>query len=410
MPLKAVLIAPHGTVYQNGQAQPNLLEELVLFIQRMQARGVHVGLWSRHPVTCTSHGRTERVETFLSRATGASVPFYQAASGDLPARRMKGSAGPILSRLGVKPQETILVGNEQEDMLAGLHNQLLLVRPEWYPASHSYGFEIPSIGELAQFCELFGLRRYPIYWSINSNLFRVRAMGPFSTFSPDFAAFGADARNAAKLGGGTLRFWFLMIISSLYFSGLIHEVDYICPFPGHNPAVPSAPGKGFDAIMSTLGKCFNKTYLPDLILRHVTSTKSQPIKAANRTFLNHLNTLHLNRYPRKYEGEPRKSPISLRDERVLVVDDICTSGRSLDVARAYIEAAGGSAVLFAWLKTINVGFAHMRTGPTLRPFEANLIGAEPPALEYRYSSNIVSHGAPAEIEQTRVAYRRWKWP
>jgi hypothetical protein len=374
MPLKAVLIAPHGTVYQNGQAQPNLLEELVLFIQRMQARGVHVGLWSRHPVTCTSHGRTERVETFLSRATGASVPFYQAASGDFPARRMKGSAGPILSRLGVKPQETILVGNEQEDMLAGLHNQLLLVRPEWYPASHSYGFEIPSIGELAQFCELFGLRRYPIYWSINnSNLFRVRAMGPFSTFSPDFAAFGADARNAAKLGGGTLRFWFLMIISSLYFSGLIHEVDYMCPFPGHNPAVPSAPGKGFDAIMSTLGKCFNKTYLPDLILRHVTSTKSQPIKAANRTFLNHLHK----------RAQPGCGPRLYR---------------------------GGSAVLFAWLKTINVGFAHMRTGPTLRPFEANLIGAEPPALEYRYSSNIVSRDAPAEIEQTRVAYRRWKWP
>ena len=77
MPLKAVLIAPHGTVYQNGQAQPNLLEELVLFIKRMQARGVHVGLWSRHPVNCTSHGRTERVETFLSRATGASVPFIK---------------------------------------------------------------------------------------------------------------------------------------------------------------------------------------------------------------------------------------------------------------------------------------------------------------------------------------------
>jgi hypothetical protein len=30
-----------------------------------------------------------------------------------------------------------------------------------------------------------------------------------------------------------------------------------------------------------------------------------------------------------------------------------TSGRSLDVARAYIEAAGGTAVLFSWLKTIN---------------------------------------------------------
>ena len=91
------------------------------------------------------------------------------------------------------------------------------------------------------------------------------------------------------------------------------------PFPWAQSRGLSAPGKGFDSIMSTLGKCFNKTYLPDLILRHVSSSKSQPIKAANRTFLNHLNTLHLNRRPRNYKGEPRKSPISLRDERVLVV-------------------------------------------------------------------------------------------
>jgi hypothetical protein len=45
------------------------------FIQRMQARGVHVGPWLRHPVTCTSQGRTEPVETFLSRMTGAPIPF-----------------------------------------------------------------------------------------------------------------------------------------------------------------------------------------------------------------------------------------------------------------------------------------------------------------------------------------------
>ena len=100
-------------------------------------------------------------------------------------------------------------------MLAGVHNKLLLVRPEWYPGTHEYGFEVSSISELAQFCELFGLRCYPIYWAIDNNLLRVRAMGPYSTFRPDFAAFGVDARDAAKQGGGALRFWFLMIVASL---------------------------------------------------------------------------------------------------------------------------------------------------------------------------------------------------
>jgi len=324
---------------------------------------------------------------------------------------MKGAVSPILNQLGVKPHETILVGNEQEDMLAGVNNQLLLVRPEWYPASHDYGFIVSSIGELAQFCELFGLRRYPIYWSIDSNLLRVRAMGPFSTTAnPDFAMFSADARAVAKYDVGERQFWFLMIISSLYFSGLMHEVDYMCPFPGHNPAIPSPTNKSFDALMSTLGKCFNKTYLPDLIVRHVASAKSQPIRAADRTFRNHLNTLHLNSHPQIYGRKPRKGQIQLRDKNVLVVDDICTSGRSLDVARAYIEAAGGSAVLFAWLKTVRVGFAHMRQSPTLRPFVANQIAAEPSAVEYGYSSCIVSQDAPAEIGNTLTAYKQWKWP
>jgi predicted amidophosphoribosyltransferase len=201
-----------------------------------------------------------------------------------------------------------------------------------------------------------------------------------------------------------------MIISSLYFSGLRHEVDYMCPFPGHNPAIPSATNKSFDALMSTLGKCFNKTYLPDSIVRHAASAKSQPIRAADRTFRNHLNTLHLNCHPQIYGRKPRKGPIQLRDEKVLVVDDICTRGRSLDVARAYIDAAGGSAVLFVWLKTIRVAFAHMRRPPALRPFVVNQIAAEPSAVEYNYSSCIVSQNAAAEIGKALTACKQWKWP
>ena len=133
----------------------------------------------------------------------------------------------------------------------------------------------PLSANLRSSAQLFGLRRYPIYWSINSNLFRVRGYGPvFQRFSPDFAAFGADARDAAKLGGGTLRFWFLMIISSLYFSGLIHEVRLHVPFPWAQSRRSRARlARDFDSIMSTLGKCFNKTYLPDLILRHVSSSE-----------------------------------------------------------------------------------------------------------------------------------------
>jgi hypothetical protein len=410
MPLKAVLIGPRGTVFKDGTAQTGLLNDLIMFIQRMQARGVHVGLWSRHAVNYNHRGTTETVENYLSRRCGAEVPFYRAGTGDFPVRQRGGSVTPILKRLGVQPHETILVGNEESDMQAGVNNKLLLVRPKWYPGEHEYGFPVDTMSELAQFCELFGLRQRPIFWSIDEEDLQVRSMGPFSTYVPDFAIFGADARSVAKQGVGERQFWFWMIVSSLYFSGLMHQVNYISAFPGHDPASNSVVQKGVDALLTTLGKCFRKDYLPDLIVRHQPSIKSQTARADQKTFLNQLNTLRLNKFPRHYDRPPNQSPINLRNRAVLVVDDFCTNGRSLDAARAYIEAAGGKAILFSWLKTISMSFHHMNPSPPLKPYEANALAAEPPAAEFSYRGHIISPDAPTEIDRTLEAYKKWQWP
>src|SRR5271155_4482558 len=114
MALKAVLIGPRGTVYKDGKAQTNLLKDLIVFIRRMCGLGVHVGLWSRHSITYTHQGRSEPIENFLTRRTGITVPFYRAGTGNLPIRRRGGSVTPILQHLGVQPEETILVGNDDE--------------------------------------------------------------------------------------------------------------------------------------------------------------------------------------------------------------------------------------------------------------------------------------------------------
>ena len=103
--------------------------------------------------------------------------------------------------------------------------------------------------------------------------------------------FGASARRAAKENAGEREFWFLAVVSALYFSGIVHDVDCICKFPGHNPAAPSGIYVLFDQVMSLFGKCFGKVYHPDLIIRHIKAIKSQPIKADDRTFANHLNTI-----------------------------------------------------------------------------------------------------------------------
>jgi hypothetical protein len=132
-------------------------------------------------------------------------------------------------------------------------------------------------------------------------------MGPFSTKYPQIDVFGADARSAAKYGAGTIEFWSMMVISSLYFSGIMHEIDFICPFPGHDPsAADNEMKQGLAALLMTLGRCFNKDYMRDLIIRHHASIKSQSATAAQKTFRNQLNTLRLNPYPHHNEREPYK--------------------------------------------------------------------------------------------------------
>jgi hypothetical protein len=313
--------------------------------------------------------------------------------------------------IGVARHETILVGSQDADMQAGVNNRLLLIRPAWYGTEMPYGFPVDSISELARFCEVFALRNYPIYWSIDDDALQVRSMGPFSTRLPDFAEFGYSARETAKENRGDSAFWFFAVVSTLYFSGLVHQVDYLCSFPGHNPNATGGIRAVLDEVMSRFAKCFRKTYFPDLIVRHVISRKSQFLRPEQRTFANQVNTIHLNRLPRSYDKlEPRKTPLSLRGKLVLIVDDFVTHGRSLDAARAFIESAGGQAILFAWLKTITTSFEHMCPDPALDPYRPCAISEEPSTVSYSYRDHIVAPRAPREITRILRAYRDWTWP
>jgi hypothetical protein len=304
MPLKLILISPDGTVGADGKARTDILRELCSFIGRMAARDVQVAIWARHHLALDK----EPLETYLSRESQVPVRHFTAASGSLPARQFRGSADPILTELGIERHETILVGSKTVDMQAGVNNRLLLVRPAWYGDEMDYGFRVRSINELARFCEIFALRRHPIYWSIEDGAIQVRSMGPFSTILQDFAEFGSSARATAKENKGDPEFWFFAVVSALYFSGIIHQVHYVCPFPGHNPAATGGVRVLFDDVMSRFAKCFRKPYLPDLILRHTRSRKSQYLKPEQKTFGNQINTIHLNRRPRSYDKqEPRKT-------------------------------------------------------------------------------------------------------
>lgn len=403
MSLKLVLISPSGTLEKDGKLNDKDIGALCLLIAKLSAAKVNVAIWSNRKWTV---GGKTPLEDYLSLKAGTTVHYVGQQIG-MPPRQRAGSVNPILQKFDVKLEEAVLVGARDEDLQAGVNNKLLLLRPAWYENDLGYGFELKSIEELGRFCLLFGTRTHPFYWQVNDaeRGLQVNALGPFSTLIQAFAKFGEDAKNAAKYETGTLVFWHQLITSTLYFSGLIHKVNLITVYPGH---AAGKKDKAFYEVLDLLGKCFNKPFCPDLLLRHEDAIKSSFQKAGDRKFSNQVNTLRLNRYPSKYGGAPRKTPINLAGKSVLIVDDICTSGRSLDSARAYMVAAGASAVLFCWLKTINTDYLSMEPAPKLAPFEKNIIATEPKAKTYGYSTNIVDPAAAQELDHLLKQFQTWK--
>ncbi|MDR5763135.1 phosphoribosyltransferase [Caballeronia sp. LZ035] len=405
MSLKLLLVSVGGTLAHGNQINGKIAAELGRLVRELDARGVRTVLWSNRNWTVGG----VPLRQYFSQIAGIDVPVHGAGVDRSPARVLQNSAAPILQRYGVQTHETVLVGGMTDDMRAGVQNQFILVRPDWYAQQMEYGFPVASVGELARFCFVFALRQHPIFWRVQHGNLDVSAGGPFSTMNERFAVFGGDARAFAKHGQGHPDFWFYFTVSSLYFAGLLQGVDYICSYPGHKP--DSDPDiHGVSATLARLGKCFGKSYYHDLIIRHREAPKSQYTKAADRRFITQLNTIHLQPKPhRNLRDQPNKTNLKLAGKRVLVVDDFCTSGCSSEAARAFIEAAGGQARLYSWLKTINTAYQEITPSIDLNAYAAASLAADPPAVAHAYHAGIIDHHAPAEIQSIFDQFCGWTW-
>ncbi|EZP42940.1 adenine phosphoribosyltransferase [Stenotrophomonas sp. RIT309] len=407
MALKLLLVSVTGTVVNPlHKVDHQIAKQLGALAAELHAHGVKVALWSNEKWTCNGLPLAKYVEQF------AGVPIYAHGMGwdGSPARHKGDSAAGILKTHAAKRSETLFLGGGEGDMIAGVNNRLLHIRSDWYGQTSDHGFQVQSVEELRRFCLLFGLRKHNLFWRVQHGSLDVATAGPFSTIKEAYAHFGYDAREAAKFGAGHPDFWFYITIASLYFSGLMEDVDYICSFPGHKAGQKNPSADSMEAILARMGRCTRSSYYHDLIVRHADALKSQPIKSDDRLFSTQINSIKLNKNPhRNLADEARKSAISLKGKRVLVVDDMVTSGRSLECARAFIEAAGGTAVLFGWLKTINT--AYREISPTLsglKAFAPNAIAAEPKSIGHSYHDSIIGPDAPAELDG--IFKRFCSWP
>ncbi|WP_244957551.1 phosphoribosyltransferase [Bermanella marisrubri] len=201
------------------------------------------------------------------------------------------------------------------------------------------------------------------------------------------------------------------IVSSLYFSGIYLDLNFITSYPGHKEGSGNAI---MDEAIGIFSKCFRIKYLPDLIIRHKTSTRSHVARntGIQINHLNQLNTIKLNPHPMKNRTEAYKNLIPLSNKTVLVLDDISTRGFSLEAARLYLQRAGAKVVLVSWLKTINTDYEEIRIKRNFKPFEENQFNDED--LEkinsHTYAQHITDNQAPKEITELLKEYDNWDWP
>lgn len=391
-----------------GKVDPEKMAEVGRLVKFLRDKGVTPVVLSNHEWTMTKAGAVSSLEKALTSEWGV-FPWFQAGRDGCPYKPRADSTSFVLEKMGWKTEEAVFLGNSEADMRTAVNGNLLFLNAVWYGKNCDYGFHFESTRDVARFVDLFCLRDALWHFHVSSGPLNFYALAPFSTKVPDFTAYSADARQAAKFGGGHLDFWTKYLWSAIYFSGLHAEVDYIAPYPGHRVGFGS---QVMDSPMSTFALCFRKRYLKDLVVRHKDAVKSAYARANGQAVdvLNQLNSIQLTELPlQRPDKRYVNSPVHA-GKTVLLVDDICTQGHSLEAGRAFIEQTGASVVSLSWLKTINTAFQQLEPLPKFNPYVQNVFKSYKVSKMHPYHSQIVDDEAAAEIAKQLSRYDNWKWP
>ncbi len=231
-------------------------------------------------------------------------------------------------------------------------------------------------------------------------------LATFSTMYEPHAEYSRDfLRNIKDEYGHDEQFWAKYLCSTLYFTGLYENINYITSYPCHSqgdfPEVLIEP-------VTRFAKCFRGNYIPDLIVRHTTATKSQTSRATV-DHLNQLRTIRLNPNPLKRGTERYASSPLCSGKTVLVIDDVCSKGMSFEAARAYLEATGCRVISVALLKALRHGYEALHQ-LQMRPYQTNTPTAVRVRKTYPYRDHLLSDAAAVELRDRLRRYRRWDWP
>lgn len=406
--IKGVILSVEDTLFPQGAiVNAEIFSEIDKLIKLFRAKRIEFVVFTNRRWLSRKDGRN--LEDILHKRWGDFTYLSRDKDDNIPWKPKADATKYVLERMGWESTETIYIGATENDMQTAVNGELLFLRATWWADKINYGFEFSSPKDIARYIDTFCLREHLWCHEIHDEDFNYYALAPFSTMKEEYTLYSQDARAAAKHGLGHPDFWTSALITSLYFSGLHKEIDYVSVYPGHQEGYGN---NIMDEAISLFGKCFRKNYIPDLIIRHSTAIKSQSARNAGIEInhCNQLNTIHINKTPlRTPEVRYKKSPLG-KGKTVLLIDDITTRGYSFEAARAFIEQAGAKVILVSWLKTINTDIYTLSKLPEFNAYEPNTFENVKLGKTHSYRANIVDNLAPAELTELFKKYQNWDWP
>ncbi|MEC7762551.1 MAG: phosphoribosyltransferase family protein [Pseudomonadota bacterium] len=414
--LKGVLFSLKDVLAHSGKIDPDLFEEVVKLLKFLLKNGIQPVLISNSAwtVEIAETGEEKEFATYLSEWVGSHLPYYQGGR-DMDYKQSKSAMQFVLDQHGWLASEVFYVGSTHDDVKAASNGGFPLLKATWHGNQSDYGFEFASPREIASFFDCCCLTPTEWFWGIEHGDLRTYSIAPLAEHSrsyPQGAIYSTDAKNAVKNDVGNLRFWGLLMAARIHLSGIGAEINFVAPYPGHSTV--SRKSKLMNAVQVVAGS-LRAQYLYDLVERHTDALKSQDLRNAGMapSAINQLNSIRIN--PAATRSGPQqlkyKSPPKLDGKTVLVVDDICTQGFSLEAARAFFRTLGANVIMLTWLKTPGPNDYHelVRTDPEIKdpfsPFTAASVEEE----IHSNSGNVLNPNAPAEIAIAYKKYSEWDW-
>lgn len=399
--LKGVIFTINNILTSEKRPNYTIFREIKRLIKFIQLKNLQPVVLANHP--------NENLEKELTNSVG-KFPWFIGFRDGFGAKQTKGATTHVLSTLGWDATEAIYVGNSMDDMRTARNGSLLFLNAVWYGKKTNYGIEFSQPWDIGRFIDIFCLRDSLWGYSVIDGKFEYYSLAPFSTFNPAYSRYSENARSSAKNRAGNIDFWAKYLWSTIYFSELYKRIDFVAPFPGHKSNFISTASDIIEEPMLAFTKCFGIEYLTNLIIRHEDALKSQLARQKKQQLdhINQLDTIHLNPTPLKGSGKRYNNTPLMPDKTVLVVDDFCTEGHSLDAARVYIKKTGANVICLSWLKTINTNYRRILTlqPPDFDPYQPNKF-SDIRYKEYNYHTYLTDTSAPEEIDARLRAYDDW---